>query len=110
VTGARDGQELDLPTPAQPEIPSIRLGCTIKVRHDELEEYLERHHYPERPQALQEVESPPHKGRCGLVVSLIVLSKKHLLLGVLISEKLAFSSTFVPARGEGGSSSLGSYM
>ena len=28
------------------EIPSIRLGRTIKVRRDELEEYLERHHYP----------------------------------------------------------------
>ena len=44
------------------EIPSTRLGRSIKVRHDELEEYLERHHYPERPQALQEVESPPHEG------------------------------------------------
>jgi excisionase family DNA binding protein len=41
------------------EIPSIRLGRTIKVRRDELEEYLLRHHYPERPQALEEVESPP---------------------------------------------------
>jgi excisionase family DNA binding protein len=28
------------------EIPSIRLGRTIKVRRDELEEYLQRHHYP----------------------------------------------------------------
>jgi excisionase family DNA binding protein len=28
------------------EIPSVRLGRTIKVRRDELEEYLERHHYP----------------------------------------------------------------
>ena len=42
------------------EIPSIRLGRSIKVRRDELEQYLERHHYPDRPQALQEVESPPH--------------------------------------------------
>ena len=30
------------------EIPSVRLGRTIKVRRDELEEYLERHHYPTR--------------------------------------------------------------
>jgi excisionase family DNA binding protein len=29
------------------EIPSIRLGRTIKVRRDELEQYLQRHHYPE---------------------------------------------------------------
>jgi excisionase family DNA binding protein len=28
------------------EIPSVRLGRTIKVRRDELEEYLEKHHYP----------------------------------------------------------------
>jgi len=35
------------------EIPSIRLGRTIKVRRDELEEYLQRHHYP-APQAAQE--------------------------------------------------------
>jgi excisionase family DNA binding protein len=28
------------------EIPSVRLGRTIKVRQDELEEYLQRHHYP----------------------------------------------------------------
>ena len=28
------------------EIPSVRLGRTIKVRRDELEEYLQRHHYP----------------------------------------------------------------
>jgi excisionase family DNA binding protein len=28
------------------EIPSIRLGRTIKVRRDELEEYLNRHRYP----------------------------------------------------------------
>jgi excisionase family DNA binding protein len=30
------------------EIPSVRLGCSIRVRRDELEEYLQRHHYPER--------------------------------------------------------------
>ena len=30
------------------EIPSVRLGRSIRVRHDELEEYLQRHHYPER--------------------------------------------------------------
>jgi excisionase family DNA binding protein len=43
------------------EIPSVRLGRTIKVRRDELEQYLESHHYPERPQeALQEEQSPPH--------------------------------------------------
>ena len=35
------------------EIPSVRLGRTIKVRRDELEQYLERHHYPV-PQAAQE--------------------------------------------------------
>ena len=34
------------------EIPSIRLGRTIKVRRDELEEYLQRHRYP----AVQEVQ------------------------------------------------------
>ena len=28
------------------EIPSIRLGRSIKVRRDELEDYLQRHHYP----------------------------------------------------------------
>jgi excisionase family DNA binding protein len=32
------------------EIPSIRLGRTIKVRRGELEQYLQRHHYPERAQ------------------------------------------------------------
>jgi excisionase family DNA binding protein len=42
------------------EIPSIRLGRSIKVRRDEVEEYLRRHQYAERPQALQEKESPPH--------------------------------------------------
>jgi excisionase family DNA binding protein len=42
------------------EIPSVRLGRSIKVRRDELEQYLEIHHYPARAQALQEEESPPH--------------------------------------------------
>jgi excisionase family DNA binding protein len=28
------------------EIPSVRLGRTIKVRRDELEQYLYRHRYP----------------------------------------------------------------
>jgi excisionase family DNA binding protein len=43
------------------EIPSIRLGRSIKVRRDELEQYLQSHHYPERPkEALQEEDSPPH--------------------------------------------------
>jgi excisionase family DNA binding protein len=42
------------------EIPSIRLGRTIKVRREELEQYLERHHYPARSQPLQEEDSPPH--------------------------------------------------
>jgi excisionase family DNA binding protein len=42
------------------EIPSVRLGRSIKVRRDELEQYLERHHYPARAQALQDEESPPH--------------------------------------------------
>jgi excisionase family DNA binding protein len=43
------------------EIPSVRLGRTIKVRRDDLEQYLESHHYPERPkEALQEEESSRH--------------------------------------------------
>jgi excisionase family DNA binding protein len=43
------------------EIPSIRLGRTIKVRRDELEQYLQKHHYPAHVQeALQEEDSPPH--------------------------------------------------
>jgi excisionase family DNA binding protein len=43
------------------EIPSVRLGRTIKVRQDDLEQYLESHHYPSRDQeALQEEDSPPH--------------------------------------------------
>jgi excisionase family DNA binding protein len=29
------------------EIPSVKLGRTIRVRRDDLEEYLARHHYPE---------------------------------------------------------------
>jgi excisionase family DNA binding protein len=36
------------------EIPSIRLGRTIKVRRDELEEYLQRHHYAPRREAQEE--------------------------------------------------------
>jgi excisionase family DNA binding protein len=43
------------------EIPSVRLGRTITVRRDELEQYLESHHYPAGAQeALQEEESSPH--------------------------------------------------
>jgi excisionase family DNA binding protein len=43
------------------EIPSVRLGRTIKVRREELEEYLQSHHYPERAQEdLQEEDGPPH--------------------------------------------------
>jgi excisionase family DNA binding protein len=41
------------------EIPSVRLGRTIKVRRDELEQYLESHHYPAQ-EALQEEEGSPH--------------------------------------------------
>jgi excisionase family DNA binding protein len=41
------------------EIPSVKLGRTIKVRRDELEEYLQRHHYPDR-HALQEEGRSPH--------------------------------------------------
>jgi excisionase family DNA binding protein len=42
------------------EIPSVRLGRTIKVRRQELEEYLQSHHYPERAkEALQEEDGPP---------------------------------------------------
>jgi excisionase family DNA binding protein len=36
------------------EIPSIRLGRTIKVRRDELEQYLQRHHYPPGQDAQEE--------------------------------------------------------
>src|ERR671912_3006382 len=42
------------------EIPSVRLGRSMKVRREELEEYLERHHYPPRAQEAQEGASPPH--------------------------------------------------
>jgi excisionase family DNA binding protein len=42
------------------QIPSVRLGRSIKVRRDELEEYLESHHYPARVQARQEEDSLPH--------------------------------------------------
>ena len=42
------------------EIPSIRLGRSIKVRRDELEQYLQSHHYPARAQAPQEEDSPLH--------------------------------------------------
>jgi excisionase family DNA binding protein len=38
------------------EIPSVRLGRSIKVRRDELEEYLERHHYPARAQEVLQEE------------------------------------------------------
>ena len=41
------------------EIPSVRLGRTIKVRRDELEQYLQSHHYPAQ-EALQEEEGSPH--------------------------------------------------
>ncbi len=34
------------------EIPSVRLGRTIKVRRDDLEEYLEKHHFPARSWAV----------------------------------------------------------
>jgi excisionase family DNA binding protein len=43
------------------EIPSVRLGRTIKVRRDELEQYLESHRYPARVQeTLQEEKTSPH--------------------------------------------------
>ena len=42
------------------ELPSVRLGRTIKVRREELEEYLQSHHHPARAQPLREEESPPH--------------------------------------------------
>jgi excisionase family DNA binding protein len=43
------------------EIPSVKLGRSIKVRRDELERYLDSHHSPARAQdQLQEEESPPH--------------------------------------------------
>ena len=42
VPEAWDEQGLSLPAPAQPEIPSVRLGRSIKVRREELEEYVEK--------------------------------------------------------------------
>jgi excisionase family DNA binding protein len=39
------------------EIPSVRLGRTIKVRRDELEQYLQSHHYPAHVQEEQEGNS-----------------------------------------------------
>ena len=39
------------------EIPSIRLGRTIKVRRDELEQYLHRHRYPAVEEEQQEGEN-----------------------------------------------------
>src|ERR671910_3742434 len=42
------------------EIPSVRLGRTIKVRRDELEQYLDRHHYPSPRAAQEEEDSPLH--------------------------------------------------
>jgi excisionase family DNA binding protein len=39
------------------EIPSVRLGRTIKVRRDELEGYLQRPHYPARQAAQEENRS-----------------------------------------------------
>jgi excisionase family DNA binding protein len=39
------------------EIPSVRLGRTIKVRRDELEQYLYRHRYPAVEQEHEEKSS-----------------------------------------------------
>jgi excisionase family DNA binding protein len=39
------------------EIPSVRLECTIKVRREELEGYLQRPHYPARKAAQEEISS-----------------------------------------------------
>jgi excisionase family DNA binding protein len=39
------------------DIPSVRLGRTIKVRRDELEQYLERNHYAARQSAQEEKSS-----------------------------------------------------
>jgi excisionase family DNA binding protein len=36
------------------EIPSIRMGRSIKVRRAELEQYLQSHHYPARQAAQEE--------------------------------------------------------
>jgi excisionase family DNA binding protein len=43
------------------EIPSVRLGRSIKVRRDELEEYLQSHRYPEH-QAVQDWGRPLSSG------------------------------------------------
>jgi excisionase family DNA binding protein len=42
------------------EIPSVRLGRTIKVRREELEEYLQSHHPARAQEALREEEGTPH--------------------------------------------------
>jgi excisionase family DNA binding protein len=42
------------------EIPSVRLGRTIKVRRDELEEYLQSHHPARSEAAVREENVPPH--------------------------------------------------
>jgi excisionase family DNA binding protein len=39
------------------EIPSVRLGRSIKVRRDELEAFLHRHQYPTRQAAREENSS-----------------------------------------------------
>jgi excisionase family DNA binding protein len=39
------------------EIPSVRLGRSIKVRREELEEYLERHDYPATARRCEEERS-----------------------------------------------------
>ena len=39
------------------EIPSVRLGRTIKVRRDDLEEYLFRHRYPAAEEEHEEKSS-----------------------------------------------------
>jgi excisionase family DNA binding protein len=46
------------------EIPSVKLGRTIKVRRDELEEYLHRHRYRARSSwALREEQHNPSYSR-----------------------------------------------
>jgi excisionase family DNA binding protein len=43
------------------EIPSVRLGRSIKVRREELEEYLQSHRHPARSRAaLREENGSPH--------------------------------------------------
>lgn len=39
------------------EIPSVRLGRSIKVGREELEKYLERHHYPATARRCEEEQS-----------------------------------------------------